>query len=106
MVPIAEKKPDGVSQVNQLSPHAVIDGFYEAPSERAGMVNRMFDRSAGHYDQICGVLSMGRGGLHRKNALRQAGLRRGMKMLDVATGTGLVVQAALDLGINAADIAG
>lgn len=95
------------SAVDQpLAPHRVLDEFYSAPAERATVVNQMFDRSAPHYDRISGMLSFGSDRYYRRDVLRRAGLRPGMKLLDVATGTGLVVQAALDLGIPAADIIG
>ena len=45
------------------------------------------------------LLSLGTDREYRRLALRKAGLKPGMRVLDVATGTGLVAQAALDLGI-------
>src|SRR5688572_13231358 len=39
-------------------------------------------------------------------ALNKAGLKPGMRMLDVATGTGLVARAALQLGMKPSDIIG
>lgn len=43
---------------------------------------------------------------YRKIALRNAGLTPGMRMLDVATGTGLVARAALQLGLDKKEIIG
>src|SRR5687768_12102931 len=83
-----------------LAPHTVLPDFYSAPTERAQVVNKMFDRSARYYDRISGVLSMGSDRFYRKFVLRRSGLRPGMKLLDVATGTGLVLRGALDLGLK------
>ncbi len=62
-----------------------------------GSVTELFDRTAVHYDWICRVMSFGSGQLYRRQALARAGLRDGMKVLDVATGTGLVARGAGDL---------
>ena len=42
-------------------------------------------------------MSFGSGQGYRRDALVRAGLTRGMRMLDVATGTGLVARAARDI---------
>ena len=89
-----------------ISPHGVIEPFYKAPADRAGTVKQLFDRSAHFYDRISGFFSMGSDRRYRKMALQRAGLKVGMKMLDVATGTGLVVRAALQLGLDSKDIVG
>lgn len=88
------------------APHSVLTEFYSTPEARAGFVNRLFDRTARHYDRVSGLLSFGSDKGYRKLALRRAGLIPGMKLLDVATGTGLVLQAALDLGMAAEDLTG
>jgi demethylmenaquinone methyltransferase/2-methoxy-6-polyprenyl-1,4-benzoquinol methylase len=51
-------------------------------------------------------MSLGTDRFYRRFALRRAGLRPGMKVLDVATGTGLLAQAALEVGIPASDLTG
>jgi demethylmenaquinone methyltransferase/2-methoxy-6-polyprenyl-1,4-benzoquinol methylase len=43
------------------------------------------------------VMSFGTGEQYRKQALRDAGLVSGMRLLDVATGTGLVLRAAVEI---------
>ena len=67
---------------------------------------RLFDETARYYDRISSVLSFGSCKLYRKMALRRAGLVPGMRLLDVATGTGLAAEAALALGLPPADIIG
>ena len=56
--------------------------------ERRRYVAELFDASATHYDKICRVTSFGSGQSYRREALERAGLEPGMRVLDVATGTG------------------
>lgn len=89
-----------------LPPHRPLNEFYGAPAERPQFVNELFDQAAPDYDRLSGLLSLWTDRWYRRQALTRAGLRAGMKLLDVATGTGLVVQAALKLGLPPADICG
>ena len=73
--------------------------FYSKPDERPEYIAHLFNESAKHYDWISSVLAFGSDRYYRRMALRKAGLKPGMRMLDVATGTGLVARAALQLGI-------
>jgi len=77
-----------------------------AGQDRQGSNTALFDRTAVHYDRICRVMSLGSGQLYRRQALVRAGLSDGMKVLDVATGTGLVARAAVDLIGNARPVVG
>lgn len=61
------------------------------------MTRAMFDRSADLYDRLERWTGLGRGPSYRRKALLRAGLKPGMRVLDVATGTGLVARAALEL---------
>jgi demethylmenaquinone methyltransferase/2-methoxy-6-polyprenyl-1,4-benzoquinol methylase len=54
----------------------------------------LFNRVAGEYDGVNAIFSLGSGRWYRRQALRRAGLRSGMRVLDVATGTGLVAREA------------
>jgi demethylmenaquinone methyltransferase/2-methoxy-6-polyprenyl-1,4-benzoquinol methylase len=54
----------------------------------------LFDRTAVHYNWICRATSLGSGQVHRRRALARAGLIPTMRVLDVATGTGLVARGA------------
>lgn len=67
------------------------------PDARGQFVTGLFDRAAPHYDRINGWMSLGSGRWYRRWALERAGLGTRMRVLDVATGTGLVARAALDL---------
>jgi demethylmenaquinone methyltransferase/2-methoxy-6-polyprenyl-1,4-benzoquinol methylase len=77
------------------APHPVLRKYYGSDGERRSFVAALFDAAAGQYDWVCKVGSFGSGQMYRRQALRRAGLRRGMRLLDVATGTGLVAQSAL-----------
>ena len=90
----------------KLAPHPTLTEFYTAPAERARFVNELFDRAARDYDRMSGVISLGTDRPYRRRALQQAGLKPGMRVLDVATGTGLVAQAALDSGVAQVDVVG
>lgn len=89
-----------------LAPHRDLPEFYEDRAHRPEFVMRLFDNTARYYDRISSVLSFGSCKAYRKMALRRAGLKPGMRLLDVATGTGLAAQAALGLGLPAKDIVG
>jgi demethylmenaquinone methyltransferase / 2-methoxy-6-polyprenyl-1,4-benzoquinol methylase len=62
---------------------------------RRRFVDALFDSTAGDYDHVERLLAFGTGPAYRRDALRRAGLRAGMAVLDIATGTGLVAREAL-----------
>jgi demethylmenaquinone methyltransferase/2-methoxy-6-polyprenyl-1,4-benzoquinol methylase len=80
-----------------LAPHPTLEGHYREATDRQEYVDSLFDRAAPHYDWICRVMSLGSGAAYRRQALERLGLRPGMSILDVATGTGLVARAAVEL---------
>jgi demethylmenaquinone methyltransferase/2-methoxy-6-polyprenyl-1,4-benzoquinol methylase len=80
-----------------LAPHPVLPKYYGRAEERSGFVRQIFDRTAGDYDSVERLVGFGRGSRYRREALVRAGLRPGMHVLDVATGTGLVAREALSL---------
>jgi demethylmenaquinone methyltransferase/2-methoxy-6-polyprenyl-1,4-benzoquinol methylase len=57
----------------------------------------LFNVSARHYDWINNVLSLGTGVRYRKDALLRAGLARGMRVVDVACGTGVISEQVAKL---------
>jgi demethylmenaquinone methyltransferase/2-methoxy-6-polyprenyl-1,4-benzoquinol methylase len=77
-----------------LRPHPVLADYYGEASQREQFVRRIFDETAEWYDDIIAMLSFGSGNRYRKMALKRAGLTRGMRLLDLATGTGVVARAA------------
>lgn len=93
-------------QGQTLAPHRDLPEFYESRAQRPEFVMRIFDDTARYYDRISSVLSFGSCKLYRKMALQRSGLKPGMRLLDVATGTGLAAEAALALGLRPSDIIG
>jgi demethylmenaquinone methyltransferase/2-methoxy-6-polyprenyl-1,4-benzoquinol methylase len=75
-------------------PHPVLPDYYADAEGKRRFVGRMFDASAGDYDRVDRVLAFGTGSRYRRDALVRAGLARGMRVLDVAVGTGLVAKEA------------
>jgi len=93
------KRREACQSESELRPHKDLPEFYPGREHHEEFVSDLFDRTARYYDRISAALSFGTGRAYRKLALRRANLKPGMRMLDVATGTGLAAQAALDLGI-------
>jgi demethylmenaquinone methyltransferase/2-methoxy-6-polyprenyl-1,4-benzoquinol methylase len=77
-----------------LPPHAPLHDYYGAPGARETWVRGLFDRTAVDYDRVETLMSGGSGAWYRGEALARAGLAAGMRVLDVASGTGLVAAAA------------
>lgn len=77
------------------APHGVLTRYYASESERRRFVTALFDGSARYYDRVCDVMSFGSGRMYRRDVLVRAGLGRGMRLLDIATGTGLVARSAV-----------
>ena len=78
-----------------LAPHPVITGAYADPAQKRGFLNAIFDDTAQDYDRVERWLSLGSGRWYRRTALLRAGLKPGMRVADVATGTGLVADGAI-----------
>jgi demethylmenaquinone methyltransferase/2-methoxy-6-polyprenyl-1,4-benzoquinol methylase len=77
-----------------VSPHPVLTAYYRDEAERRRFLTRLFDDTASQYDRITDLMSLGSGAWYRRYALRRAGLTEGMKVLDVAVGTGAFASAA------------
>lgn len=86
-------QPPGAT-AGDLAPHPPLADYYAAAGERPAFVRRLFDETAQDYDRINRLLSLGAGGWYRRRVLRLAGLAPGMRVLDVACGTGLVAREA------------
>src|SRR5262245_33430110 len=78
-------------------PHPVLRDYYRTDRDREGFVTDLFDGAAPHYEKLGWLVSFGLDRRYRRESLRRAGLRRGMRLLDVAAGTGLVTRSALDI---------
>jgi len=83
------------SRVASLAPHPPIAGAYSAPQQKRRFLNEIFDDTAQDYERVERWLSLGSGRWYRRQALLRAGLQPGMRIADVAIGTGLVAGEAL-----------
>jgi demethylmenaquinone methyltransferase/2-methoxy-6-polyprenyl-1,4-benzoquinol methylase len=86
--------PRPLAEASVRDPHPVLSEYYSSTEGKQRFVQRLFDASAGDYDRVDRVLAFGTGSRYRREALRRAGLAPGMRMLDVAVGTGLVAKEA------------
>ena len=80
-----------------LAPHAPLAGYYARAEHKSGFLRRIFDRTARDYDRVERVMALGTGSWYRRQALQRAGLAPGMKVLDVAAGTGMVAREAVTI---------
>ncbi len=87
-----------------MQPHPVLAEHYPDGAGKRAFLTSLFDKGAPFYDTACRIGFFGTGLQYRQMALKRAGLRKGMKLLDVATGTGLVARAASNILGGADDI--
>jgi demethylmenaquinone methyltransferase / 2-methoxy-6-polyprenyl-1,4-benzoquinol methylase len=76
------------------APHLPLTNYYADEQARVGFVREMFDSTAEDYDRMEHILGLGTGVLYRSEALERAGLKAGMRIVDVGVGTGLVARGA------------
>ena len=87
------KPPDTVVH----APHIPLTDYYKTEQDRQAYLRQIFDNTAADYDRIEFMLAWGTGPGYRRDALVRAGLKNGMKVLDVGVGTGLVAAQACKL---------
>ncbi|MDP1635421.1 MAG: class I SAM-dependent methyltransferase, partial [Gallionellaceae bacterium] len=81
------------------APHPPLTEYYQSVEDRREWVGEQFDKTAADYDRVERILGLGTGPWYRRKMLEVAGLKPGMRILDVGMGTGLVAkQAAAILG--------
>jgi demethylmenaquinone methyltransferase / 2-methoxy-6-polyprenyl-1,4-benzoquinol methylase len=80
-----------------LTPHPPLADYYATAENRRGFVRDIFNNTAPDYDRVERVMAFGSGPWYRRRALIRAGLKPGMRVLDVAMGTGLVAREAMAL---------
>lgn len=78
-------------------PHPPLTDYYQEPLRREAYVRDIFDETAPWYDWATRFLSFGSGDWYRREAVKRSGLAPGMKLLDVASGTGVIAQAAAEV---------
>jgi len=79
------------------APIGALPQYWSDEASRRRYVDGLFDDTAGDYDFVERLLGFGSGPRHRRRALAAAGLAPGMRVLDIATGTGLVAREAIAL---------
>lgn len=84
--------PDPAAVVH--APHRPLTDYYATEQDRQAYLRKIFDDTAPDYDRIESMLAWGTGSRYRHDALVRAGLKQGMKVLDVGVGTGLVAAQA------------
>ena len=94
------------SIIHMTAPHPPLPQYYPRESDRSSWVRSIFSRTAGDYDRVEIALSFGSGSWYRRRALRNGGLRHGMSVLDIGTGTGLVARQAVTIVGDAALVTG
>jgi demethylmenaquinone methyltransferase/2-methoxy-6-polyprenyl-1,4-benzoquinol methylase len=80
-----------------IRPHPVLEEYYPVQADRQSFVDELFNGAARYYNHIGRMLDWGSGPMYRRQALQRAGLRKGMRLLDVATGTGRVAQGGAEI---------
>jgi demethylmenaquinone methyltransferase / 2-methoxy-6-polyprenyl-1,4-benzoquinol methylase len=96
--------PEPASVVH--APHRPLTDYYQTEQDRQAYLRKIFDDTAPDYDRIESMLAWGTGSGYRRDALVRAGLKKGMKVLDVGVGTGLVAAQACLLTGDAALVTG
>jgi demethylmenaquinone methyltransferase/2-methoxy-6-polyprenyl-1,4-benzoquinol methylase len=77
------------------APHPVLRDYYDRRDQQRTFVRNLFDEAAPHYDRINELFSFGTGARYRRDCLIHAGLRPGLRLADIAIGTGLVAREAV-----------
>jgi demethylmenaquinone methyltransferase/2-methoxy-6-polyprenyl-1,4-benzoquinol methylase len=77
------------------SPLPAMPAYYADAEDQRRFTRRLFDASAADYDRADRLLAFGSGVWYRRQALMRHGLAPGMRVVDVAMGTGLVAREAL-----------
>lgn len=80
-----------------LAPHPTLTRYYGDDRQKRSFIRDIFDNTAPDYDRVERAMALGTGPWYRRQALARAGLTAGMRVLDVAVGTGLVAREAAAL---------
>jgi demethylmenaquinone methyltransferase/2-methoxy-6-polyprenyl-1,4-benzoquinol methylase len=84
----------------------ILPTYYADEVERRRFIRDLFDRTASDYERVERMVGLGGGVRYRKEALERSGLKHGMRVLDVAAGTGLTSRGAVALTGAATNVVG
>ena len=84
-------------RMTAIPPHPPLQDYYGDPANREDFVRDIFDETAPWYDWAVRFMSFGSGHWYRREAVKRAGIGPGMRLLDLATGTGVVARAAAEV---------
>ena len=104
LVPAFAMQPSDNAPVR--TPHQPLSEYYRDESQRATFLREIFNTTAADYDRVEHMLAFGTGPAYRHRALERAGLAKGMQVLDVGFGTGLVAAQAIRLTGDASLVVG
>ncbi|MFT4103473.1 MAG: class I SAM-dependent methyltransferase [Burkholderiaceae bacterium] len=91
---------------DDVPPHPVLSDYYGGAADRRDFVGTIFDETSPDYDRVERFFGLGTGSWYRRQALERAGLVRGMRVIDVGCGTGLVTREAVALAGDPARVIG
>lgn len=80
-----------------MEPHPVLSEHYEGKEGKQPFLRNIFDEAAPYYEGIAKWGWFGSGHWYRKEAVKRAGLRENMRVLDVASGTGPTARAIVEV---------
>jgi demethylmenaquinone methyltransferase/2-methoxy-6-polyprenyl-1,4-benzoquinol methylase len=75
----------------------VVGEYYDSPDEKQDFLRKIFDKTAPYYEGIARWGWFGSGGWYRRTALLRHGVKPDMKVIDVASGTGPVARALMEI---------
>ncbi|MBY8974884.1 class I SAM-dependent methyltransferase [Rhodobacteraceae bacterium NNCM2] len=75
----------------------VVGEYYQTSAEKQDFLRKIFDRTAPYYEGIARWGWFGSGGIYRRMALKRNGVKLDMKVIDVASGTGPVARALMEI---------
>ncbi|NOX99480.1 MAG: class I SAM-dependent methyltransferase [Verrucomicrobia bacterium] len=85
------------AQSEETRPHPALTEHYDDLENKQSFLRKAFDDAAPYYEGIAKWGWFGSGHSYRKDALQRAGLKPGMRVIDVASGTGPTARAVIDI---------
>jgi demethylmenaquinone methyltransferase/2-methoxy-6-polyprenyl-1,4-benzoquinol methylase len=83
--------------MRRTAPIPALLRYMSTPEERRRWTSDLFDRTAPYYNRICQTMSAGTDASYRREALARSGVTARQRVLDLATGTGLLARAAASI---------